>query len=300
MYRVDILLPTFNGEKYIEEQINSLLKQSYKNIKIYIRDDGSTDETITIIEKLAEREERIIVNKDIESNLGLVANVNFLLDLSDADYIMFCDQDDIWFEKKIELLLNEMLTQEKSLGSETPILIHSDCYVTDEYLNIKSLFKANKPLCYGLQNSFFNFYVQGASSLFNKSLKVEITPFIKNVYFHDRYTHLIAEIVGFRFYLNLPLMYYRQHSSNLVGSSSLIDKIRNFFLRENFNFFQKKDRLLIESIFHEKYPENEMLKYYLKMTSENITLYQKLKIKIRYRIKMRFKELFIMIIKFWD
>lgn len=297
MYRVDILLPTFNGEKYIEEQINSLLKQSYKNIKIYIRDDGSTDETITIIEKLAEREERIIVNKDIESNLGLVANVNFLLDLSDADYIMFCDQDDIWFEKKIELLLNEMLTQEKSLGSETPILIHSDCYITDENLNIISLLKADKPFNYGLSNSLFNYYVQGASTIFNKSLKKEITPFINNVYIHDRYTHLIAEITGFRFYLNFPLMLYRQHSSNLIGSASFWTKIKNSFLKKNFTYFIEQDRLLIETLYNKKYPTNKLLYAYLKMTSNNASIFEKIKIKLSYDIKMRFKELFIMLIK---
>jgi rhamnosyltransferase len=297
MLRVDVLLPTYNGEEYIEEQIKSLLNQTYRNIKILIRDDGSVDQTKNIIQKLAKGDERIIINTEITENLGLVANINFLLGVSDADYIMYCDQDDVWIEYKIEVLLDEMLRRESELDKNTPILIHSDCYVTDENLNIKGLFKGNKPMQYGLQNSLFKFYVQGASSLINKSLKKEIYPFIKNVYLHDRYTHLVAEIIGGRFYVNLPLMYYRQHSANLVGSSSLMEKVKNSLLPENFIFFQIKDRMLIESLFREKYPENEILNSYLKMTSKETSLFQKIKIMFCYNISMRFKELFIMVVK---
>ena len=297
MHSVDILLPTFNGAKYIEELINSLLNQSHQSIKIHIRDDGSTDQTIQIIEKLAEIENRILIYKDFTDNLGLVSNIEYLLSLSHADYIMYCDQDDFWFDNKVELLLEQMLIQEGNLGAKTPILIHSDCYVTDENLNIISLFKADKPFYYGLSNSLFNYYVQGASAIFNKSLKKEITPFINNIYIHDRYTHLIAEITGFRFYLNLPLMLYRQHSSNLIGSSSLFTKIKNLFLKENFIFFHKQDRLLIETIYNDKHRTNKLLYAYLKMTSNNASIFEKIKIKLSYGIKMRFKELFIMLIK---
>jgi rhamnosyltransferase len=297
MYKVNVLLPTYNGDFFLEEQIKSLLNQTYKNINILIRDDGSEDKTNSIIQRLAKTDDRIIVNSEIAENLGLVANINFLLGISDADYIMYCDQDDVWFENKIEVLLDEMLRRESELDKNTPILIHSDCYVTDENLNIKGLFKGDKPMQYGLQNSLFKFYVQGASTLINKSLKKEIYPFIENVYLHDRYTHLVAEIIGSRFYVNLPLMYYRQHSANLVGSSSFIDKIRNSLLPENFSFFQIKDKMLIESLFNEKYPENEFLGAYLKMTSKETSLFQKLKIKLSCNISMRFKELFIMVIK---
>ncbi|PIF60666.1 glycosyltransferase family 2 protein [Flavobacterium sp. 11] len=298
MHRVDVLLPTYNGEKFIEEQIKSLLNQTYKNINILIRDDGSEDETNSIIQRLAKIDDRIIIFTDTGRNLGLVSNVNFLLGISDAEYIMYCDQDDVWIENKIELLLEEMLRRETELNTHTPILIHSDCYVTDENLKIKGLFKGNKPMQYGLNKSLFKFYVQGASSLINKSLKEEIYPFINNVYLHDRYTHLCAEIMGFRFYVNQPLMNYRQHSSNLVGSSSFIKKLKNNFLAERFDFFQIEDRKLIESLFNEKYPKNKLLEGYLKITSQETSLLQKIKIMRCYNMSMRFKEFFIMIIKF--
>jgi rhamnosyltransferase len=297
MHRVDILLPTYNGEKYIQNQIKSLLQQSHKDIRIIVRDDCSIDQTINIIQNLADEDHRIVINTDITRNLGLVFNIEYLLNLSDANYVIFCDQDDVWFENKIELLLKEMLIRENNLGSKSPILIHSDCYVTDEFLNIKGLFKASSPLNYGLENSLFKFHVQGASTMINHALKNNILPFINNIYLHDRYIHLVAEVVGYRFYINKQLMYYRQHSSNQVGSSSFLKKIKQSVLFENFVFFQKKDRLLIESLYFEKFRSNLLFEVYLKMTSNNTSLLQNLKLKKKYGIRMRFKELFIMILK---
>jgi rhamnosyltransferase len=297
MHRVDILLPTYNGEKYIHEQIKSLLQQSHKDIRIIVRDDCSNDQTINIIQNIADEDDRIVISKDNTKNLGLVYNIEHLLNLSDANYVMFCDQDDVWFENKIELLLREMLMRENNLGSNSPILIHSDCYVTDEFLNIKGLFKASSPLHYGLENSLFKYHVQGASTMINLSLKNNILPFINNIYLHDRYIHLVAEVVGHRFYINMQLMYYRQHSSNQVGSATFIKKIKRGLLADNFVFFQKKDRVLIESIYHEKFRSNLLFEVYLKMTSSNTSLLQKLKLKKKFGIRMRFKEFFIMILK---
>lgn len=297
MHRVDILLPTYNGEAYIAEQINSLLNQTYSNIKILIRDDGSTDKTNKIIHEFAKKDSRIIINNDPKDNLGLVDNINQLLGFSDGEYIMFCDQDDVWFTNKVEVLLNEILRLESDLNKKTPLLIHSDCYVTDENLNGRDLFKGSKPLQYGLRNSLFKFYVQGASVIFNLSLKNEIYPFISDIYLHDRYTHLVAEIVGRRSYINLPLMYYRQHSKNLVGSANVLGKVKNTLLLKNFNYFQNMDRDLIKSLYREKYPDNKILENYLKLTSKELSIFEKLRLVNRYKISMRIKEFIIMIIK---
>ncbi|MEN2415085.1 glycosyltransferase family 2 protein [Flavobacterium mesophilum] len=298
MDKVDILLPIYNGEKFLEEQIKSLLRQTHKNISILVRDDGSTDQSKDIIDSLAKADSRIIVVNDENGNLGLVANINFLLGISDADYIMYCDQDDVWFDDKIEILMREMQKRELDLGKQMPILVHSDCYITNENLEIRGRFKGTKALKYGLEKSLFKFYVQGASALLNKALMREIYPFINNVYLHDRYTHLCAEIAGRRFYLNSPLMYYRQHSSNLVGSSNLMTKLKNIFSPSRFVFFQIQDRKLIESLSNEKYVNNDLLKAYLEITSDKTSLFEKLKILRFYNISMRLKEFFIMSVKF--
>jgi rhamnosyltransferase len=297
MPTVDILLPTYNGERYIKEQIISLLEQTHLNIRIYIRDDRSTDGTVSIIENLSSKDSRITIIKENNINLGLVGNINYLLSKSEADYIMYCDQDDVWFKDKVEVLLKEILHHEKEFGKKFPLLVHSDCFVTDESLVVKGLFKRDKPLTYGLAKSLFKYYVQGASTIFNSSLKEQIYPFIENVYLHDRYTHLVAEIMGRRFYLNKPLMYYRQHTNNLVGSSSFLKKIKNNLCVKNLTYFHLKDKLLITALLKDKFPQNKLLKDYLKITSSKISRIKKIKIIFSNQIAMRFKEFIILTIK---
>ena len=297
MPRVDILLPTYNGERYIQAQITSLLEQTHLNIRIYIRDDGSTDGTASIVENLSRKDSRIIILKEDNANLGLVGNINYLLSKSKADYIMYCDQDDVWFKVKVEVLLKEILHREQEFGKESPLLIHADCFVTDENLIVKGLFKGDKPLKYGLAKSLFKYYVQGASTIFNRSLKEQIYPFIENVYLHDRYTHLVAEIMGRRFYINKPLMYYRQHSNNLVGSSNFFKKIKNNLSVKNLTYFGLKDKLLITTLLKDKFPQNKLLKDYLKITSSKISRIKKIKIIFSNQIAIRFKEFIILLIK---
>lgn len=295
--KIDILLPTFNGEKYVKQLIISLLNQTYNNIVIYVRDDKSIDSTVNIITELSKHDPRIIIINDNLGNLGLVANINNLLGHSDSDYIMYCDQDDVWFPNKVEILIKELQSKENLLTKNTSLLIHSDCYVTDENLVVKGFFQGKRPYSYDLKNSLFKYYVQGASSIFNKSLKNEIYPFLDNVYIHDRYTHLISEIIGKRFYISKPLMHYRQHSSNLIGSSTIYKKFLNSLNLKNLNYFVEKDRKLIETLYHKKFPEEKILEAYLKITSLEYSKILKIKLLIEYNITMRLKEFILFLIK---
>ncbi|EEY35290.1 glycosyltransferase, partial [Pseudoleptotrichia goodfellowii] len=102
MEKIDILLATYNGEKYLEEQLYSILNQSYPNINLLIRDDGSKDKTVDIIKKYAQKDERIKFIEDDLGNLGFLKNFEKLLEHSEENYIMFSDQDDIWNPDKIE------------------------------------------------------------------------------------------------------------------------------------------------------------------------------------------------------
>ncbi|MBS5112853.1 MAG: glycosyltransferase [Coprobacillus cateniformis] len=104
---VDILLATYNGEKYIREQIDSILNQTYQDFRILIRDDGSKDETVSIIENYTKKYQGKIVL--IQDNIECGSSVSNFMELSKhatADYIMYCDQDDYWFTNKIDSSLN--------------------------------------------------------------------------------------------------------------------------------------------------------------------------------------------------
>ena len=292
MPRVDILLPTYNGANYIKAQIDSILSQTHSDIRLIIRDDQSQDESVSLIEKYAESDSRVFFVKNRGPNLGLVKSIEYLLQISDAPYIMFSDQDDVWFPNKVALFLKKA----KEINQELPMLIHSDSIVTDKSLKIVKLMFESKPLNYGLKNSLFHFYVQGASPMINLKLKEESLPFPENLYLHDRYLHIVSEITGSRKYIDEPSMYYRQHDKNLVGSQSIIKKIiRNLNWKQK--FYLAKDKDLMLSIYVNKYPENILLGIYADITNEEINRFKKIFLIIRNKIPLRIKEWLLILIR---
>ena len=133
---IDILLAAYNGEKYIARQLESLLEQTCQDFTLRICDDCSTDRTADIIYHYAKRYPNKIVFTVNEKNSGSAAfNFFKLLQNSTADYVMFCDQDDVWFKDKVELSLEKIRQAEDNYGSGTPILLHTDLTVTDGELN---------------------------------------------------------------------------------------------------------------------------------------------------------------------
>ena len=125
---IDVLLPTYNGQKYVVEQIESILNQTYKNIKLIISDDCSTDNTPEILKELAQKDERIILHLH-EKNLGVVKNIEFLLKQVKSDFYMLADQDDFWLEQKIEKSM-------ETLKKENADLVFGDLEVVDKDLKI--------------------------------------------------------------------------------------------------------------------------------------------------------------------
>lgn len=260
--KIDILMATYNGEKYLAEQLNSIINQTYHNWNLLIRDDNSTDKTLEIIQNYHKKDKRIKILKDNKGNLGIVRNFEELLKSSESEFIMFSDQDDIWVENKLDMYL-KMIEKIKNKG----FMIHSDAILFDKNKSniLKDTFISKKAINKGLENVFFNYFVQGATILISKEIKNFILPFPKEVYLHDRYIHLISELFFERIFVNKALIYYRQHGDNQIGAKNTI---RELLLKR---YFDERDRQLIKIIYN-KYgsllteDKKKLIEEYFKIT----------------------------------
>lgn len=270
MKKVDILLATYNGEQYLREQLDSILSQTYNEFRLLISDDSSTDNTREILEEYTEKDKRIIVFCQ-DKNLGVIKNFEFLLNKVENEYYMFSDQDDIWKENKIEKSI-------KCLEETNSDLIYTDLEVVDENLNViyESYWKLkgiyNKIKKYNnFESLYLNNFVTGCTMLSKKELINEILPLpnISKFVLHDYWIPLILSQKHKITYIEEPLIKYRQHKNNKVGSKKKTDELKNFeeirdlFInvkKEHFKvFIENEDKFVDEKI---KKLNKEALAYY--------------------------------------
>lgn len=217
---VAVLLAAYNGEKYIGQQIESLLGQNYSNIRIYICDDCSTDGTEACIEQYAQKDARISVLHSEKRFGSAQANFMFLLQAAEADYYMFCDQDDVWFPDKIEAELQKMQEIETP---GIPALVHSDLSVAGADLAVlaESFFRYQKlPKEQGLSSLLVQNNVTGCTVLLNPALRalaLKMTD-MRDIRMHDWFLAVLAAATGKIGFVDRPLMLYRQHENNQVGA----------------------------------------------------------------------------------
>lgn len=232
----DILLATYNGALHLELQLASLLTQSYKNWNLLISDDGSTDSTLEILERYSQRTSRIkIVNKRAPGHgVGPALNFLHLLQFSTSEHVIFCDQDDIWFDKKIELMLTEI--KSLSFDKATPILLFGRGYhFYDAHPIISGLTNTNYPKELN-DFLFLNGGIQGCSIIINRPLIELCFKYSAKVVMHDHYLSLLAFSFGVVQRLDRPLMLYRHHSANVTKSigGGMISKIIYHLLNSNY------------------------------------------------------------------
>ncbi len=221
---IDIVMTTFNGCKYIQKQIESILEQTIKDWELFIRDDGSTDDTLRIINEFKKRysDKIFIINNSFE-NLGSKRSFGRILETIDSNYFMFCDQDDIWLPEKMEIALKRMLELEGKYGRKVPILIHTDLKVVDEELNIHcdSLSKYQN-LKSDKVKTFNRLLVQniitGSTVMINRALKEIAIPIPERAIMHDWWFGLVASAFGKVDYINIPTVLYRQHDLSEIGA----------------------------------------------------------------------------------
>lgn len=229
---VDILMATYNGGKYIVEQIDSILNQNYNDWKLYIRDDGSKDNTINIVKEYIEKyPDKIILIEDGRRNLGPKLNFGELLKNSKSEYCMFCDQDDVWMEEKVSLTLNKMIELEKQYGKDKPILIHTDLKVVNERLDVINEsfwnFMSLDPKRKAINKLLVENTITGCTMMINRKLKEEIKEIPEKCEMHDWWIALVASSIGVIYTIEKPTILYRQHENNQIGArqNSLVKKI---------------------------------------------------------------------------
>ena len=253
---IAVLMATYNGEKYLEEQFDSLLNQTYKDFICYIHDDGSNDGTLKIINKYIKDYPDKFCYIDGEKTGSSMNNFFFLLSMVEADYYMFCDQDDVWLPDKIKKTYLKVLDEEKK-NVDKPILAFCDMKVVDKDLNVisNSFVKYNM---LDVQNLEFNRLivqnsVAGCTSMFNRiardeGIKYKQTNSPECIMIHDWWIALVCAAMGKVTFVREALMLYRQHGDNNVGATKEYGfkvYIKLFFFLITFSHV-KKTKIRIE------------------------------------------------------
>ncbi|WP_028862355.1 glycosyltransferase [Psychromonas aquimarina] len=217
--KISVCLTTYNGEKYIYQQLQSILHQLGKEDEVVICDDLSSDNTINIIECLNDDRIKLYVN---DYNLGHVRNFEKAIQLSKNDIIVLSDQDDIWFENKLKVIKAKF-----SSNSSLVLYHHGITTVTEDgniidnnYNNVDMSFNT-----FSLFRKLFNMLVKqhyfGCCMSFKSTLKNTMLPFPKVTYAHDHWISIVATMNSEIECDNQSLIYYRQHSANLTPKKNL-------------------------------------------------------------------------------
>jgi glycosyltransferase involved in cell wall biosynthesis len=243
---VSIVMATYNGERFLRKQVESILKQTYSNFELIVVDDGSNDKTLSILQEFATHDERIKIFPSNE-NIGFVANFERGLKLTKGFFIAFSDQDDIFRHEKIEVMANVLRNSDADL-------VISDLKLIDEEGETisNSMWKLqNRNTCdsYSFKRIVHSNFATGCSMMFTRSLMKIATPFPANCLVHDWWMALVAlrSNAGGVFIIYDTLTSYRQHSLNTIGaqSSSKISISKNIKILFNGN---ESNRSIVRSI----------------------------------------------------
>ena len=238
MDKIDVLMATYNGEKYLKEQIDSILNQTYSNIRLVISDDCSTDGTRDILKEYEKNDERINVFYQ-EKNLGYVKNFEFLLKQVENDVYALSDQDDVWMADKIERTYNKLVDTNSDLVftdleivNEKLETIHTSY---NDFMKFSRKIKENKDSY--LMEYLYN-TVTGCTLMSKKSFLDKILPIPTDSKYviHDSWIGLVVSLYGKVEYLDEQTIKYRQHGTNQVGTNHIshkftkLEDVRNLFI----------------------------------------------------------------------
>ena len=225
--KVNILMSTYNGQQFLAEQIRSIQDQSYTDWILFIRDDGSSDNTKEILKDFEHQDSRIhLIDNDKSDNLGVIKSFHKLVNHDRADYYFFSDQDDVWLPNKLELSLKEA----QNYLADLPLMVYMDLKVVNQDLEImtESMVKsqshhANTELVQELTENT----VTGGVAMINHAL-AEMWQETDDILMHDWYLALLASAFGNLVFIDQPGELYRQHSDNVLGARTLSKRFKKW------------------------------------------------------------------------
>lgn len=272
MNKISILLASYNGERYLSQQIDSIINQTFEDWNLFISDDGSSDSTLNIIDKYIKDNSNIFTLHDSIMHRGAMNRFVWMMENVESEYYMFCDQDDIWLPNKIEICYSKLHKMEGENIGGTPLLVFTDLFVVDESLKIISNsmweYSRLKRVMYSKYLLAIP-YVTGCTMFFNHAAKMNSLKYASKAIMHDSLLALTTSIYGKIAGIPFPLIYYRQHSNNVLGAFKYNKSITYRFIN-------------MKNIFTNNY------RYYIFVKSiNNISLVKFLIIKLKVSFKIR-------------
>ena len=223
---IAILMATYNGEDYLEEQLESLLSQTCQDFVIYISDDHSTDSTCKIIENYQKQyPSKIFFFQNNSQHHGAKHNFIQLMIQHKEEYVMLCDQDDVWKPQKIEITMQKMHQLEEKYGKNPPILVHTDLEVVNQSLQtISPSFKEAMNADYSrtqLRQIIIQNTLTGCTALYNRALANLLIAEPPYMIMHDWWLILVASGFGVVDHVDEKTILYRQHGKNAIGAKDV-------------------------------------------------------------------------------
>ena len=215
--KVSVVMATFNGAGYIREQLDSVLAQTIKDFELIVCDDCSTDNTLAILQEYAAVDSRIKIYRN-ERNLGFIQNFERGVLLSSGAYVALCDQDDIWTEDHLEVLLNNI--GDKMISAGDSVLIDKNGnpfgWTISQHFGLRHFPKNSFKRA--LSFIFFSNQVQGASMLMRREFFSVALPVPQGVNYHDTFFSILSCFYGGMAYTFHPVTLHRRHDSNASSS----------------------------------------------------------------------------------
>ena len=298
MKQIDILMSTSNGERYIDDQIQSILRQSYPYWRLLIRDDGSSDGTIVKLKRYTYQDARIQVIQDSHGNLGVTGNFGLLLEMATAPYIMFADQDDVWDSDKIATAVAAMTRQEKETPDE-PILVFTNSMITNADMTYQYGPLYPSDLKYTLADFLFaNSGYQGAAMLFNAKLRELVLPFPSELRVHDYYLSLVAHLQGMIVFVPQIKACYRRHAGAINPNNvKLSDRIRSFLGGNPILSHLDMQNCIEQYVATHTLRANDktIIDAYLTIINPRTTIVKRFYLAIKYRFTLRNSNLYLLL-----